>query len=155
MAKSAPETILLIGDPNRIEREAGGAITPGHLLEITTSDTFVVHNSAGAVAYPLFAVENDIAGDDLEHAYVSGEKVQANWFRPGDEVFARVADGEAIVIGDLLESNGNGELREFAADSAGGVQEPHVLIGVAMEIIDTSDSALADPSSFLFNVRIL
>lgn len=155
MAKSAPETILLIGDPNRIEREAGGAITPGHLLEINSSNAFIVHNSAGVIAYPLFAVENDIAGDDLLHAYASGEKVQANWFRPGDEVLALVANGESIVIGDFLESNGNGELREHTPDSAGAAQEVHPLVGVAMQAIDTSDSSLADPASFLFKIRIL
>ena len=155
MAKSAPETIFLIGDPNRIEREAGGAITPGHLLEINSSNAFVVHNSAGAVAYPLFAVENDIAVDDLTHAYATGEKVQANWCRPGDEILARIANGENIAIGDFLESNGNGEMLEFVADSAGVVQQPHILVGVAMEAIDTSTSSGADPASFLFKIRIL
>lgn len=155
MAKSKPETIFLKGDPVYDEREAGGAITPGHLVSVNGSNQVVVHASAGGRAAALFAKENDIGGDDITHAYASGEKVLFMACRPGDEVYAIIADGENIDEGDFLESNGNGELREVDADASADDIVTHSVIAVALEAINASDSATTALADRRCKVRIV
>lgn len=118
MASSASHTIRLKGNPIRDEALAGGAITPGHLLMRNSSDQFVVHNNAGGPAVPIFAAENEVFGGDIDDAYASSDNVLA--WRPsrGDEIYALVpASAAAIVVGDRLESNGDGTLRK-ASDAS-------------------------------------
>ena len=57
------KTILLRGDWLAKERIAGGVITPGHLVEVNTSDQLVVHSTAQGQASPTFARENEIVGE--------------------------------------------------------------------------------------------
>ena len=77
MVKSAPETILLKGEPNRKERDAGGVIIPGHLLRLDPDGDVTVHGTAeGVIGVRYFAVENDIAGDDIDDAYADQEVCQ-------------------------------------------------------------------------------
>lgn len=138
MAKTRPETIILKGDPIMAEAEAGGAITPGHLVILNSSGNVVVNATADAAAAPMFAKENDIAGDDYTHAYASGEVVQYFTAYPGMEVQALLADGENASIGSFLESAANGEL-EVVAGAA-------TAVAIALEAVNLSDSA-ADPTS--------
>ncbi len=147
MAKATPETILLKGEPNRKERDAAAAITPGDLVEITSSDTVQVHSVAGGrVGLRWFAVENDIAGDDITHAYATGEVVQVHAAKPGDEVLARLADGENVAIGDFLSSNGAGRLQRVTLDSSAFDAVDTSIVAVALEAKDMSDSSGADPT---------
>lgn len=145
MAKTTPETILLKGDPIYNEKEAGGAITPGHLLEFSGSNV-VVHATAGGKAAARFARENDIGGDDIDHAYASGEVVLYMECPPGTEVLALLADGENASVGSYLESAANGELRVVDADTSAGTIVVGSIIAQAIQALDLSDSA-ADPTS--------
>lgn len=139
MVKSAPETILLKGDPNRKERDAGGTITPGHLLQLDADGDVTVHGTAeGVIGARWFAVENDIAGDDIDDTYAAGEVCQIQSARPGEEINAILAVSQTIGIGDLLISAGNGQVTELLAESGGVLLNS--VVGMALEAV-TSDSA--------------
>lgn len=108
----ASRTIDLNGSALNKELNAAGAITPGHLLVRDGSGTVVVHATAGGRAQAMFARENDLQGDDITVAYASGDLVQMLFFPKGGEVNALVAAAApAIVVGDFLESAGDGTLR--------------------------------------------
>lgn len=144
MAKSKPTTILLIGEPNRRQREADGTIKPGNLLQLDADNKVVNHSTAQGRHARMVAVENDIAGDDYQHDYAAGEVVQINIFRPGDEALLNLADGENVSIGDYLVSDGAGRVQKADSNSAGELEGS--LVAVALEAINLSDSSAADPS---------
>ena len=105
-------TIDLNGSALNKELDAAGAITPGHLIERDGSGTVVVHSTAAARAAAMFARENDLLGADITVADASGDRVQMLMFPKGGEVNALVAaSATAIVVGDFLESAGDGTLR--------------------------------------------
>ena len=138
----SPTTILL--EPARgtsvvREKLAGGAITPGDLLEQSTSDTFVVHNSAGVNAQRIFALENLANGGTISDAYASGDTVRALYAQPGDLVYALVADGAtAITQGAALESAGDGTLRIATTDAATDDTQRDAVVAYAAEAVDNS-----------------
>lgn len=145
MAASTPSVILLKGEPTRFEREAAGTITPGRMLVLGSGDTVLVHATAEGNSSNWWAVENDIAGDDLDHDYLSGEKVQIHAGRPGDEIFAFINSGENIAIGDFLESAADGSLKKVVADSALELSKSAVAMALAAN--DLSASAAVDTRS--------
>jgi hypothetical protein len=123
-------TILLKGRGIRKEAVAGGAITPGHLLTLDAAGELIVHATAGGYAAPLFAVENDLEGKTIDDAYAADDFVQAEYMWQGFEVYALVpASAAAIVIGDLLESVGDGTLKILATG---------VAVAQALEAVDNS-----------------
>ena len=128
---------------------AAGAIYPGHLLELNTDGKVVVHDSAaGNVVPPMFAVEDSFQGKGINDAYASGDQVRVFIPQPGDIVYAILSDGETVVIGDFLESNGDGCLQKHVADidSAADVETIYgrAIVGVAIEAVDLSTSSLVD-----------
>lgn len=138
-------TIFLKGRGQVKEANAGGAITPGHLLNRNTAGSFVVHAAAGGNASPIFAMEKDYVGKEISVAYASGERVQALYAAPGDEVYALVpASAAAIVVGDFLESNGDGTLKKYVARTVaeGGAASYEVfdrrIVARAIEAVDNS-----------------
>ena len=147
----AYKTITIMGDGVRKERTANAAITPGQLIYILSTDKVAVHADAGGVAQRMFAVEDDLQGKEIGDAYSANNVCVYCVFRPGDEVYALIADGENIAIGDKLVSNGDGDLKEATLDSSG---EDHVL-AIALEAIDLSDSSGADPASRRCRVEIM
>lgn len=140
----AIKTIQVKGTGIRNEREAAAAITPGMLIERTSADKVQAHSNAGQNAARLFAVEDDLQGKDIDTAYGAGDRVQFNVFRPGDWVFALLADGQNAGIGDYLESNGDGYLKVHAAGSAGVVEYPEAIVAQAVEALDLSSSSGAE-----------
>jgi len=109
-------TILLKGRGHRVEKVAGGTITPGMLVNRTSTDTLVAHATAAGVATKTFAVENDLIGNSITDNYVVNDYVQAETLYSGCEVLAfLVAGGTAVVEGDFLESAGDGSLRKYVA----------------------------------------
>lgn len=95
------------------EYTASGAITPGMLLELTSAGEVKAHSKAGQNVFKMFALEDELQGKGINDAYVSGSKVQAWIPYRGDEVLALLADGENVVVGDYLESDGFGRLRKI------------------------------------------
>jgi hypothetical protein len=116
-------TIIAKGKGVRMERLAGGAITPGHLVMLNSDNEFVVHATARQRAAPIFAIEQELFGRDLDSAYAENDHTLAEFCTPGMEVYAVfAAASHTIAIGELLESAGDGTLRELTAltDSSGG-----------------------------------
>ena len=142
----APRTIVLRGDPLRKERTANGTITPGMLIElVATTGKVVVHDTAGGDAAPMFAVEDDLQGNEIGDDYSAGQRAQYVTARPGDEVYAWLADGESAAIGSFLESKGDGTLRVFTPATI-GVSEGFTnygrnVVAQALETLDLSASA--------------
>lgn len=112
-------TIILKGDPMMKERPLKSSvdITPGMLCEYDTSYV-KPHANAGQNASPIFAVENAIIGDDIDTAYTTdGEAVLLAFCEPGTEIYAFLATGNNVSIGDLLESDGAGALQKHTVPS--------------------------------------
>ena len=151
----AIRTIKAKGDGITNEATGDGAITPGHLVEVDSGGLVQVHASAGQNAERAFALEDDLQGNDLTDDYSDGNRVLYGVFKSGDEVNAILADGQSVVIGDPLDSNGNGELKKHSADSAGAVEYPEAIVAVAMEAVDASDSAATAVASRRLRVRII
>jgi hypothetical protein len=129
----ASNTIYLKGKGQFKEGNAGGTITPGHLLtRNTTADQVVVHATAEGNAYPLFALENDVVGKGIDTNYTSSERVLFVHAQPGDEIFALVDATVAIVIGDELVSTGDGTLKKVTAGAV-AVGNLRRVVAIALE----------------------
>ena len=132
-----PNSILLLPADAKItvkEALAGGAITPGHLLERTTTATVVVHNSADVISQKMFALENLPIAGTISDAYASGDTVRFGYPQSGDEIYAMLpASAAAVVIGDALASNGDGTLKKAAVSPL-----DQVIVGFAIEAVDNS-----------------
>jgi hypothetical protein len=118
-----PHTILLAGNPQRPqELPCSAAITPGHLVEIS-SGQLRKHATADGNASPAFALEQltpdrTVATAAIDTPYPSGDTVQWAIGRPGDLFYAWVpASAAAIVAGDFLASNGDGTLHKAVTGS--------------------------------------
>ena len=136
------------------EIAAGGTITPGMLIAEGSAGTVTVHSSAGANALPMFALEDELQGNGVDDDYSSGDRVQCWYPYRGDQVYALLKDGETIVVGDLLESAGDGYLQKHTADSAGAVEYPLAVVAQATEALDLSGSSGAETTQRII-VRIV
>jgi hypothetical protein len=139
------------------EIQAGGAITPGHLIEVNSSGYVVVHATAGGNAAPIMvALEDELQGKEIGDAYASGNKVRVWIPQRGDQAYMLLKDGENVSIGDKLESAGNGTLQKHVADvesfeskEPGSITVyPNQIVGAALEALDLSGSS-GDESSGL------
>ncbi len=135
------KTILLRGKQFTVRKElvAAAAITPGHLLERDVAGKAAVHSNAGKRAIAMFAFENELFGKGIDDAYAANDQVLIECPPRGAEVFALVAaSAAAIVIGDFLESAGDGTLRITTTDAATDDTQRNSIIGVAIEAVDNS-----------------
>ena len=135
-----PNTVVIKGRGIRKERLAGGGITPGHLIEVNSSDQVVVHSTADGTAQSAFAVEAEVIGQDLDHAYLSGETVFYEVCMKGQEVNAILATSQTIAAGDFLSSAGDGTLQAYSAPANLAMASPayQSIVGVAMEAVTTT-----------------
>jgi len=133
----ARNTITIKGQGVRNERIANATIKPGALVELMSTGKLRAHATAGGNAQTAFAVEDDLQGKGIGDNYAADAKVQYNIFAPGDQVYAWLANGQDVAVGDFLESAGGGEFRAFTSG---------VPVAVAVEAVDMSDSDGADPS---------
>lgn len=134
-----PHKILLKqGDGGAIRKElvAGGTITPGMLVERTSSDTAQAHSTPGGNAATAFASENDLVGDGIDDDYDSGDTVQLRYCQRGEEVYALLADGEDVSIGAQLESDGTGALQEHTP--VGSDVQANAIVAIALEAINNA-----------------
>lgn len=142
----AIKTISVVGEPVQQELLCDAAITPGHLCERTATGA-KVHATAGGRCAPLFALEDDLQGSEITDAYTAANQGQFGHFRPGDRVYALIANGENIAIGEFLESAGDGTLREVDADASIGLVVTGSVVAYAEEACDMSGSDLVDPTT--------
>jgi hypothetical protein len=129
-------TISVRGDYVLEEHYAAATISPGNLLELDSDKKVKRHSNAGGAAEKAFALENSLAGEVISDDYSSSERVRYGIFAPGSLVYALIADGEDIEIGDQLISDGSGNLKEQSSEDEGSV------IAIAMEDKDMTASAV-------------
>jgi hypothetical protein len=134
------------GMPAQIERVPGAVFYPGHLIYLASTNKVAKHAvSGGSVAPTMFAVEDAFQGKTLDDAFaITGRAVC--WIpQKGDEVYAILADGQTIVIGDKLESNGDGTLTKHAADTGDSDDAVTIydkqIVAIALEAVDLSTSS--------------
>lgn len=126
-----------------IEKVANAAITPGMLIEIMSTDKVRAHATSEGNVLPMFALESDLEGEDITDAYAADDQVQCWIPQRGDEVYALIADGQNIVIGDFLVSNGDGYLKEYTTEVQSDAEMSLQIVGQAIAAVNTSDSAVA------------
>lgn len=116
----ASNTIVLKGNGINKEAIANAAITPGYLVERMSTGNIRKHATAGVEASPAFAIENEVIGLGIDDDYAANDNCLFTYLQSGSEVFALLAAAaSAIVIGDKLESAGDGTVRILPADVAG------------------------------------
>ena len=118
-------------------------VTPGMLIEMTSTGAIQPHSSAGKFAEKIFALENELEGGNIDTAYAAGDQTQCWVPGRGDQVYAFLADNESASIGSVLESNGAGALQVASVETASGITYPGSVVAVALEAIDTTNSAVA------------
>lgn len=136
------------------EYPANAAITPGMLVELSVNSSnepvVVTHSTeAGKPAPVMIATEDEFQGKTIDDAYAAGEPVQCWIPQRGDVFYGILADGEAVSIGDLLVSKGDGKLRAFSSSD-----DEAAVVGVALEDVDMSGSSAEDPSGRII-VRVV
>ena len=112
------KTVVVKGRGMRCEAKAGGAVTPGHLIKLNSSGDAVVHATAGGVTQRSFAVENELAGNNITDAYAANDTLFYEILERGSEVYAILADSNVAVIGSFLSSAGDGTLRVASTSSS-------------------------------------
>jgi hypothetical protein len=143
----AAKTIFLLsgreGAPLPKEYLADAAITPGMLVERTTTG-IKKHATAGGAAQKRFAVEDALQGKEITDDYAADARCYAILCGPGDEVYAWLAQGEVVSIGDYLESAGGGLLRKYVAQSFSSGEPdtiiPNSVVGISLETLDLGTS---------------
>jgi len=158
----AEKTVMVTGRDRSIEvnRVCDGDIIPGMLCQMSTTVGEVqVHGTPGGNAQTMFALEPTDAGKDIDDALDDGENAHFCIAATGAQVNALLANGETVVYGQPVESNGDGYLRPH--DPAVVVPSDlsfeyfqTAIVGYAEEALDMSDSSGADPASARFLVRI-
>jgi hypothetical protein len=93
----------------------------------------------------MFAIEDENQGKGIDDAYAADARVVCWMPQRGDQVQAILADGQTIVIGDYLESNGDGTLKKYSPDTADS-DDPFTgydrqVVAQADEALDLSDSS--------------
>ena len=121
------------------------AITPGMLLELTSAELVQAHSTEGGPVLPMFALEDELQGKGITDDYAVSAKIQVWTAVRGEEVYALLADGEDVAVGDFLISDGTGKLKAATADSSAVVVEEFP-IAIALEAVDMGGSSGADPS---------
>lgn len=144
------------GEMNVEEKNAAAAITPGHLIERTSADTYQVHSTAGGIAFPMFALIDALQGKSISEAYAVGDPVRGWIPRRGDIVNALLADGQSVNPSTFLESAGDGTLRAHTADygSAEAVTVQPI-VGRALQTLDLSGASSLESSAARGAQRLL
>lgn len=143
--------IVLISPFGRKEEAlAGGAITPGMLVELNSAGKVIAHNSEGAVHERMFAEEDALQGRTIATAYALNELVQLWLAQPGDEVNAWLKAGENVAKGAILISAGDGTF--IASGSEASATTVQQYSAVAQEAVDLSGSGAVNTR---IRVRVL
>lgn len=135
------------------EYAAAAAITPGHLIYLNSSGTVAVHADENGNVLPMFAIEDELQGKDIDDAYVAGDRVQCWIPSRGDQVNAILKDEETIVIGDFVVSGGDGTVKKYDAMTSNlDLEHP---VGVALAALDLSSSSATSVANTRLAIRII
>jgi hypothetical protein len=150
------------------EAIANATITPGQLIERLSTDKVQRHSTAGgSIGLKMIAVEDVLQGNGIDDDYSADDRVIYHIPIPGQEYYMLLKDGENVVIGDDVESAGDGDVQKFVEDTwaenvgvdssaniASGTIYSNQIIGQVREALDLSDSSGADPASRRIRVQI-
>ena len=103
-----------------------------------------VHATEGGAVVPMFALEDELQGKKISEAYAADAPVQIWIPNRGEQVYALIANGETIAIGDKLESAGDGTLQKMVSDSSGELGFGLNLVAIAVEACTVASSGLYD-----------
>ncbi len=146
---SASNRIHAKGPFRHTEHKANSAlIYPGMLIDIDANDEVAPHSVVGGKNLALFAAEDALQGKTIATIYEDDSIVTCYQFPQGSEVFALIADGQDLEIGDPVMSNGAGLLIALA-DASGA--DADWIIGYMMETADLTGS---DTENTTFRVRV-
>jgi len=129
----AKKTIKIKNYSNVMEElVAAGTITPGMILGLDTAGKVVAHAVAGGNVLPLVACEDELRGKSIADNYVATDPVQVWVPGRGDMVYALLS-GANVVIGDQLQSNGDGTLAKYAPALANATLS-HLVAGNGLKV---------------------
>lgn len=132
MPATAVSTIALIAPIRTIERLANAALSPGHVMELMSTNKFRKNTRIARSAVVMVALEKEYDGKGVETAYAADDQVLAGIFARGSEVALRLpANAAAIVVGDVLETDGTGCVRKQVQ-------------GALITSVGTGDGTIAD-----------
>lgn len=97
---------------------AAAAITPGHVVELTSAGTVQANSQTDGHFPTMVALEDELQGRSTQDEYAEGDPVQVWYVQPGEEFAAVIASGLDPAIGDLLQVGANGRLVAAAAGTA-------------------------------------
>ena len=123
------------------EKVAESTISHVVWVEITSADKVQAHSTAGGKAEKLFALEDYPQGNGLSDDYSALDTVLLLEASPGDKVYATLDDASnvtAVVIGDFVESAGDGRLRKNEDTTDTADEYPGSIVGVALEAQSTA-----------------
>lgn len=132
--------VIIKGSPRYDEANAGGAITPGHLVVRSSASLVVVHATADGAAEKLFALSDPSNSKAWDAAYVTGERVAFAACKQGDQINALLATGNNAVMNppSPLVSAGDGTLK-VASVGAGTLEE--AVVGYAREVLNNTSGS--------------
>lgn len=137
-----PKTIKLKKYSDTIEEYiASATIIPGELLELDSDGKVKPHATAGGNVGPImFALEDELQGEGIDDTYATNDPVQVWIPKPGDEVYAILADGQNAAKGNFLESAGSGALAVHSSDISDAPNITNQIVAVALEAVNRSGS---------------
>jgi len=132
MPTNIPYTIALTAPVRTIERLASAALSPGHIVELMTTNLFRLNTRVGHPVARFIALEKEYDGKSITDAYAANDQAIVGVFAAGSEVILRLpASAAAVVIGDLLEPVTGGVVRKQ-------------LQGALITSVGTGDGTIAD-----------
>jgi hypothetical protein len=122
ITKKEPNTVHLAGPKVLInDLAAGGAITPGFLVEMYDDsgvNKWQANSGADEIVPLAVALEQDEMNKTIDDDYAAGDLCKVAFLGPGSVFYGLIASGQDIANGDLLQSNGDGYLKAATATTA-------------------------------------
>jgi len=131
------QKIHQIGDFRQVEQTADAAISPGHLVE-QTSTGVKKHATEGGFAERMFAQEDALQGKTVDDDYAEDDMVSVCLAQRGTLVLAMLAAGTAYVKGTRLISAGDGTLKATT-----GSPSDHVAVCAEAKDLSASGASAA------------
>lgn len=119
-----PRTIILASHPDLVivgDLVASAAITPGMLVEkFSDAGVLKVRANSSATEIPEMSVllNNPERNQGIDDAVAALDLVDVWMLQVGDVFYGIVPSGQNIAVGDLLQSNGDGKLKEATASTS-------------------------------------